>query len=436
MNSRHRPGIAAGVLLAAGLAGWCSVREPDTTAVRVVIPALPHNPSPPPAAEVSKPPATPGEALTALEPELVRALDPGAGIFTGERLAELVLEEFATDLPGPNPANTYAKGWATKNPREMFEWFHRRGGFTLPMRSLNANYSFLNTLFHQWMQQDPAAAISAALSITGKWDRADALVQVINDLRKSDPASAAVLAAKHLEKFGADTVRGFNAYGDSYRETWDFLRALPAGKTRDSVLARYFDDVVRYHGKDCAQLWREMPVELRRSLIAGGFRGLYLGDAESAAGSPATLKGLDDLRREHIEATGDPRTTNLWLNSGGREWAQRDPAAAIAWAQQHLKGEQRVNGTAQMFSAGAEKNFDATLQLWQSLPDGILRARAAGHLAAGAPAERKAEVDALLESLSPADRGLAATARQAAANAQRQRESMEQFRRSMIRPEG
>jgi hypothetical protein len=436
MNARHRIGIATGVLLAAGIAGWCSVREPDTAAARVVIPALPDKPSPPPAADVSKPAATPGEALTALERELVRALDPGAGTFTGERLAELVLEDHPSDLPGPNAANSYAKGWAAKNPREMFEWLQRRGGFTLPMRSANANYSFLNTLFHQWMKQDPAAAVSAALSITGKRDRADALVEVISELRKSDPARAAALAAEHIAKIDGNTVRGFSAYGNNYRETWDFLRALPAGQARDGVLARYFDDIVRYHGKDCAQLWQEVPVELRRSLIAGGFRGMYLGDAESAAGSPATLEGLDDLRREHIEATGDPNVTRVWLNNGAHEWAQRDPAAAIAWAQQHLKGEQRVNGTAQMFSAGAEKNFDATLQLWQSLPDGILRARAAGHLAAGAPAERKAEVDALMESLSPADRGIAATARQTAGNAQRQRESMEQFRRSMIRPEG
>jgi hypothetical protein len=432
MNSRHRSGIAAGVLLAAGLAGWCSVREPDTAAVRVVIPALPDKLFPPPAADVPRPPGSPSEALAALERELVRALDPGAGIFTGERLAELCLQDHATDLPGPNAASSYARGWAAKNPREMFEWFRRRGEFKLPQRAANTYYTFLNTLFHQWMQQDPSAAVSAALSITSKRDRADALVEVIGELRKSDPARAAALTAEHIEKLGAETMRGFSAYGSGYRETWDFLRALPAGKARDGVLARYFDDVIRYHGKDCAQLWQEMPVELRRSLIAGGFNGLYL----AAAGSPATLEGLDDLRREHIEATGDPKVTRAWLNTGGQEWAQRDPDAAIAWAQEHLKGEQRVNGTALMFSAGAAGNFDATLQLWQSLPDGILRARAAGNLAAGAPADRKAEVDALLESLSPADRGLANTARQAAANAQRQRESMEQLRRTLIRPEG
>ena len=426
MNSRHRTGIAAGVLLAAGIAGWCGVREPDTTAARGVIPALPDKPLPTPATDAVKPTAAPGEALTALERELVRALDPGAGFFSGERLAELVLEDFATDLPVPNAANSYAKGWATKNPREMFDWLHRRGGFTLPQRAANTHYGFLNTLFHQWTKQDPAAAVSAALSITGKRDRADALVEVISELRKSDPARAAALAAEHIEKFGKDTVRGFSAYGGNYRETWDFLRALPAGKTRDGVLARYFDDIIRYHGADCAKMWQEMPTELRRALVTSGFSGMNLGHADSAAGSPATLEGLNDLRREHIEATGDPRVTRAWLNTGAHEWAQRAPAAAIAWAQQHLKGEQRVNGTAQMFSAGAERNFDATLQLWQSLPDGILRARAAGNLAAGAPAERKEAVDALLESLSPADRGLAQTALKAAAAARRQREAMQQ----------
>jgi hypothetical protein len=415
MNSRHRTGIAAGILLAAAIAGWCSIREPDNAAARVDIPALPDKPSETPAADAPKPARTSGAALAGLEQELVRALDPGAGTFTGERLAELVQEDFATDLPGPNAAFSYAKGWAAKNPREMFDWFQRRGGFTLPMLGSNGgSFGFLRSLFHPWGNKDPAAAVSAALSITGKRDRAAALVEVIGVIRKSDPARAAGLAAEHLEKLGADTVHGFSAYGQDYRETWDFLRALPAGNTRDGMLARFFDEVTRYHGKDCAQLWQEMPVELRRSLVAGGFEGMHLGDAESAAGSPGTLEGLNDLRREHIEATGDPRAIRTWLNTGAHEWAQRDPAAAIAWTQQHLKGEQRVTATAQMFSASAGKNFDTTLQLWHSLPDGILRARAAGNLAAGAPAERKTEVDALLESLSPADRSIANTARNAA----------------------
>lgn len=433
MNSRHRTSLTIAVALAAGFAGWCSVREPDTVAARVVIPALPDKPSQAPEADVPNPAETPGEALAALERELVRALDPGAGVFTGERLAELVLEDSATDLPGPSAANSYAIGWAMKNPREMFEWFHRRGGFTLPQRAANTHSGFLNTLFHQWTKQDPASAARAALSITGKRDRADALVEVISELRKSDPAQAAAHAAEHIEKIDGNTVRGFSAFGNSYRETWDFLRALPAGKARDGVLARYFDGVVRYHGKDCPQMWQEMPIELRRSLVAGGFHGVFLGNASIAGGSPATLEGLNDLRREHIEATGDSEVTRAWLNTGAHEWAQRDPAAAVAWVQQHLKGEQRVNGTAQMFSAGAAGNFDATLQLWNALPGGILRARAAGHLAAGAPSDRKEDVDALMASLSPADRGLAATARRAAEESNRQRQSLEVMR-DALRP--
>jgi hypothetical protein len=134
------------------------------------------------------------------------------------------------------------------------------------------------------------------------------------------------------------------------------------------------------------------------------------------------LEGMEEMRRRHVETTGDPVAAAHYVASrNGREWAQRDPAAAVAWAQQHLKGEQRVKGTARLFAAGAAENFDATLQLWQSLPDGVLRARAAGNLAAGAPADRKAEVEALIAGFSPTDQRIADLARGAAESDEIQR---------------
>jgi hypothetical protein len=247
---------------------------------------------------------------------------------------------------------------------------------------------------------------------------------VIEALRISDPARAAAVAAEHVDLLSSSD---FIGPGNDYRGTWDFLRALPAGKNRDTVLAHYFDEITRYHASDSAQLWNEMPDELRRGLVASGFGGYYLGNQAVVAGLPSSLDGLEELRRAQIEATGDPEAVRAWIHRGAWEWAERDAPAAIAWAQEHLKGEQRVEGVAQMFGAGATNNFDAMLSSWQDLPDGVLRARAAGNLADGAPAARKAEVDALLATLSPADLTIANTAITKAASARYQREAMKEM---------
>jgi hypothetical protein len=93
-----------------------------------------------------------------------------------------------------------------------------------------------------------------------------------------------------------------------------------------------------------------------------------------------------------------------------------------------LKGAQRVKVTARFFAAGAAGIFDATLQLWQDLPDGVLRARAAGNLAAGAPADRKAEVAALIAMMSETDQRIADIAEHTASS----NEKLRVIREAMI----
>ena len=279
--------------------------------------------------------------------------------------------------------------------------------------------SCFDTLFGEWAKRDANAAVAAALRCASKRDRAEAVIDVIESLRKTDPARAASLAAENLAVFGTDSLRGFSAYGEGPKDTWDFLTALPAGNERGALLARYFKDIVRYHGDDCARVWKEMPEAMRQEVVAGGFTGTYLGRSGfpgpgELPAAPATLEGLEDLHRRHIETGGDADAARGFLNTTGRAWAERDPAAAIAWAQQHLKGELRVTGTAKLFTCAATSDFDAALRTWQTLPDGILRARAAGRIAAAAAHARSEEVGALLATLPPGDLAIAEAERKQA----------------------
>ncbi len=417
-TTRLRLGISTAIFFIAAVVGWhgvSAVHVAPGTSLPVLSAKLPA------AAPVENAAGEPtllgaeNDAVMKLEQQLLRTIDPIALSHNGERLMELCLDEHPEDLPGSNAAFSYSMAWAKQDPQGMFEWFQRRGGFTLP--ALNGNYGFLNHVFLELTKKNPDAAITAALSCPTKRDCAEALIHVIEQLRKTDPARATSLASEHLAKL--ETTHGWSAYGKNYRETWDFLTALTAGKSRGKVIAGYFEEVIRYHSKDSVQLWRDMPDALRREIVAGGFSGIYLPGLESTV----QLEGISGLQREHIESTGDAMTTRQWLGTGAREWAGRDPAAAVAWAQQNLKGEQRLEGTAQLFSAGAAQDFAATLRVWQSLPDGILKAHATGHLAAGAPEARKAETEALLESLPPTDRAIANTAKKAAEAAERQRKN-------------
>ncbi len=357
-------------------------------------------------------------ALDAAERTLLLELDPSAERCHGARLMELCLED-QTDRPGSDAGFLYAQRWARQSPQEMFDWFQQRGGFEVRAETRGSSrYNFAAVLFAEWAKRDPAAALRAALVCHQERDRCTAVVNLVRTLHETDPPRAVAIMAQHTEFFRRSGDLPFSARAANYRATWEALTTLPAGKDRNTILASYFDDLWKYRREESARLWQEMPASLRDELVAGSFAGaVAIQQGELVPQFIPELEGMDELRRRHVETTGDTVAATHFVNSrNGREWAQRDPAAAIAWAQEHLKGEQCVRSTASLFHAGATANFDVTLQLWQSLPEGVLRARAAGNLAAGAPAERKAEVAALIATMSETDRRIADLAERTASS--------------------
>jgi hypothetical protein len=403
--SRRLPALVAlASFTAAAVAGWFSI-SPAAERPRAisVIPAKVDEPA------AKSPPVNPSRtaALDAAERNLLMELDPSTERCSGKRLLELCLED-ETDQAGHAAAFLYAQRWARQSPQEMFDWFQQHGGFEVRAEPRGSSrYNFDAVLFAEWAKRDPAAALWAALACHQKRDRGTAVVNIVRTLHETDPRRAFAIMAEHTEFFRSGDLP--SAQSANYRATWDTLTTLPAGKDRNIILARYFDDLWKYRREDSGRLWQEMPASLRDELVAGSFAGaVAIQQGELVPQHIPELEGMDELRRRHVETTGDTAAAAHYINSrNGREWALRDPAAAIAWAQEHLKGEQRVRSTASLFHAGAAGNFEATLRLWQSLPEGVFRARAAGNLAAGAPAERKAEVEALMAAMSETDRRIA-----------------------------
>ena len=109
--------------------------------------------------------------------------------------------------------------------------------------------------------------------------------------------------------------------------------------------------------------------------------------------------GLAELIKEDAESSGDRDALESFMRSHGPAWAKTDLTQALAWSQTHLKGKNRVEQSAQLFEPAASADFDTALRIWQTLPEGELKIRAAKALSKGAPPERKPHAEAFIHSL-------------------------------------
>lgn len=396
-------------VILSGAAGWFSLSPPGASAPRdsghqpLALPSLPPGKS-----------ATAGRAGTSVnasggglppvaarfERELLEALDPGALVYSGAELQKLCGGDYARNLPGGNPASDYGSKWAKADPAGMYAWFQAQGlrNFSLP--GINTGFSFGNDLFSEWGKQDPGQAVAAALAQEEPNYRRDYLADAIGGLLTSDPAKAAALMAEHMDVLA---VRGrsalpFRASNRDYLANLEFLNALPASQGKDILLAGYFNQMVRYHSTETAGLWNALPEKNRRNLVAAGF------SAPGIENSGTEYEGFRELWREAAVAEGDPNKIEAVMKDDITKWAKNDPAAAIEWAQENMKGQARVDSAAELFWYGAREHFDETVAVWKSLPEGRLRAMAAGSLAAGAPSGRKAQAEEIVASLPEKDR--------------------------------
>lgn len=409
---KNRTRMALAVLAATGIAGWFSVgnvessagvsSSGETSASLVLGPGVLMDSSP--HANTLDVLRVPRTITSRLERELLLAATPGGKNFSGEKLEELCMEPFDTSFGTP-AAFLYASKWGQADPEGMYAWFRDQGQLNFALRASNVvgMFSFTKGLFTAWAERDPDSALAAALQ---PGTDPIALTEVMGILGKSDPRKAAAFMIEHPERMNGNF--GLSPGGKDFQENWDFLRSLPAGEGRGKMLASYFTGMSWSKRAEAPGIWKTLPEDARRELVEGGFQGIQEERfVDGVLQHPIYFDGLDEMLREKIAASRDPEVVRNYLNTGGLKWAETDPAAAIAWVRENLSGEAQVTGAAKMFRAGAAKKFDATMAVWQSLPDGGLRARAAGKLAAGAPADRKSEAEAVLSALSPAEQAIA-----------------------------
>jgi len=340
-------------------------------------------------------------ALAEMERRVVRFHLPAAKIHDAEGMeSQLIIKQrkAASGDSGLDAVN-YSRLWAVENPAEMFEWFIRRDLVPSDMRK-----SLVEWLFFQWAKQDMPAALAAITRISHAESRAQALVSTLEVLCQTDPAKARDLLLQNIDLLGALKSVEFEEF-ESGKARTELILALPPGRLCSLLMAENIRCLM-YRGIGCGgddsgyyakaaigtELWSQLSTDERRELVDAGLR---LSDFDEIQ-----LDGLEDLIKQRAEASNDPRQASLFIDRYGVSWAKRDAAAAVSWVMAHLKGEERMEWSLILIDFAAEKDFDAAMRVWRTLPEGTLREEAAKRLAAVAPADHEAE-KALLQDLVP-----------------------------------
>ncbi len=347
--------------------------------------------------------------LAVLEERLT--LPPAApvasSLFSALEMNRLAAGESLTrrGLHGPSRALGYASSWAASDPRGMFAWLQQQGHMPGPERSDQSLY-YTAALFSNWARTDMEAALAAASLVRRDSSQAHAFMSLLPLLWRDNPDRAREVIGKYGSLF---TPALLFEYGNDQTGPRDleFLASLPPGKTRGTLLSLLLTDAAtapdvrdssRSHAPDMAiAFWNEASGGQKQELVDAGFS---LRDARvyGTVETPPVFEGMEDLVREKAESSGDARTAAEFIRGHGQAWAARDPDAALAWARDHLKGQDRLELSARLFRTFAENDFDHAVEMWRSLPPGRVKILAASSLADGTSPSRRQETLSLLNA--------------------------------------
>jgi hypothetical protein len=359
----------------------------------------PHDPAASPVHSKSAP-ADIEPVLAEMERRVVRFHSAQSEVCDADGLEIRLLNDLQNSQSGDGlEALNYSRRWASANPAEMFEWFIRQELVPSKQRK-----SYVAWLFSEWAKQDMNAALAAMPRMKQAESRAQALVSTLEKLCEKDPVRARELLLQNVDSLEVLKSVEFYEFEPGQART-DLVLALPPGRLRSMLMAENIRCLM-YRGIGCGgdnssyyakaaigtRLWKQLSNEERRGLVDAGLRLSEFDEIQ--------LDGLEDLIKQHAESSSDPRQAWLFIDQYGVSWAKRDVGAAVSWAMAHLQGEERMEWGHILLTFAAEKDFDAAINVWRSLPEKTMREEAAKWLLLDVPADRTAD-KALLEEALP-----------------------------------
>lgn len=278
-------------------------------------------------------------------------------------------------------------------------------------------------LFQSWAAQDPIEALTQAQALNSKLDQRTALRAALKAWSDTDlpgmiewaeqphdrgilktafqslweikgmrsPASVLALIERHPEiDAGFAPSEIATALAQSGAEGWKVIAQVKSGPLRDNLIRNFGS---RFSQRDPAAAW-----ELAQSLPPSD-RNIFL------------RHGLSHLA-EHFPAeiaqslAGEGRIDSDAAQSLLRGWRQKDPARALAWAQENGHGNLLVKESGDLLAALYEKDPAQALAAWATLPPG-LRVRSLPDLAHKWGAAHPQEALAWTADLPPNERSRA-----------------------------
>ena len=290
-----------------------------------------------------------------------------------------------------------AARWAELDPSAMFSSLY--ADFLLPDNTpgaLPSRWILSDVLFEEWAKSDLPAAIRALTDAPSFSARDNLRMTLANTAMKTDVETGLrVMADWGIRNYSPD------------------MKGVAAWAARDPQHSA--EAVLKFSSGYAAQeALKEVGKAWGKSDPAGGLRFAATLEPQQRAMLGAEVMrnwAAADLKSAAAFGTGQPDQFRNALAPGLVEtWGKSDPAAALAWSQENLKGIARTEAIAGVIKSAAEKNLTTASQLVSDMEPGAAQNRACASIFETWFAKGPGERDAAFEWLASLPDSTARTA--------------------------
>ena len=224
-----------------------------------------------------------------------------------------------------------------------------------------------------WFDADPDAAL-ARISSCIYFDRSQLAGSLIGKLSGNNPAAIAAVH-KHLDRIlDLGALSSLRSSLPPFTTTGaDLLFALPEGKSRDRMLAAFAAKWLERDSSAAAAWLKQLPPGTRNDAIAQFTELAMHPQAVTEAGRQLVIDWLLNEAPEATRLRFAPQIADAM--------AEKDPAAALKWANANLTARPLAEATGKILARLLAADPDAARQMVLSQPPGNSRNFAANRLA-------------------------------------------------------
>lgn len=281
-----------------------------------------------------------------------------------------------------------AARWAELDPQHMFTWVYSEYLVPETARSGESKrYILSEALFEHWVKVDLAAAVKALDAVPSFSGREQFRMTIANQAMKTDVEQGLRLFKQWNIRNYLPDMRVFGEWAArDPRHAAEAIVAFGDGYAGQEAL------------KQVGKAWAATDPEGGLRFAAGlepGHRALLASELIKAwAGKNLTSAAA------FAAAQPDPAYRAALAQGLVGTWGKTDPAGALAWSEEHLRGTARTEAIASLIKSAAEKSLTTASELVADMPPGAAQNRACASIFETWFNKGKGERDAAFEWLA------------------------------------